>query len=152
MDCRARSTWMLLVLVLCLVVLGCQTMGGSASRIRPRSSEPVAATPEAIEQARAQVLRKDRAQRAMWANKTFEEFERSVFKEPFPGGKYIVNGDVAVADRKQLQEFFETSIKREPAQTQPGQLILARAGGQDAVWNTTQRCGTLRRRSRSPTA
>jgi len=139
MDCRARSTWMLLVLVLCLVVLGCQTMGGSASRIRPRSSEPVAATPEAIEQARAQVLRKDRAQRAMWANKTFEEFERSVFKEPFPGGKYIVNGDVAVADRKQLQEFFETSIKREPAQTQPGQLILARAGGQDAVWNTTQK-------------
>jgi hypothetical protein len=99
----------------------------------------VSATPEAIEEARAALLRKARAQRAAWANKTFEEFERSVFKEPFPGGKYIVNGDTAIADRKQLQEFFETSIKQEPPQTRPGQLIVARAGGQDASWNNTQK-------------
>jgi len=133
--------WVVVTPLLCLVVLGCQTMmgGGPTSRIRPAAGPAVAPTPEAFEEARAQVLRKDRAQRAVWANKTFEEFERSVFKEPFPGGKYIVNGDVAFSDRKQLQEFFETRIKQEPPQTRPGQLILAQAGGQDAVWNNTQK-------------
>jgi hypothetical protein len=136
--------WVVLAPLLCLVVLGCQTgspgmMGGGASKIRPVTGTVVSATPEAIEEARAALLRKARAQRAAWANKTFEEFERSVFKEPFPGGKYIVNGDTAIADRKQLQEFFETSIKQEPPQTRPGQLIVARAGGQDASWNNTQK-------------
>jgi serine protease len=144
MDNRTRSMWRVLAPVLCLVVVGCQTgapgmMGGSRSRIRPVTGTAVAATPAAIEEARAQVLRKDRAQRAAWASKTFEEFERSVFKEPFAGGKYIVNGDIAVADRKQLQEFFDTSIKQEPPRTRPGQLIVARAGGQDAIWNNTQK-------------
>lgn len=144
MHSRTRSMWVVLAPLLCLVVLGCQTgspgmMGGARSKIRPATGTAVSATPEAIEEARAQVRRKDRAQRAAWANKTFEEFERSVFKEPFPGGKYIVNGDVAVADRKQLQEFFETSIKQEPPQTRPGQLIIARPGGQDAFWNNTQK-------------
>jgi len=144
MHSRTRSMWVVLAPMLCLVVLGCQTgspgmMGGARSKIRPATGTAVSATPEAIEEARAQVRRKDRAQRAGWANKTFEEFERSVFKEPFPGGKYIVNGDVAVADRKQLQEFFETSIKQEPPQTRPGQLIIARPGGQDAFWNNTQK-------------
>jgi serine protease len=145
MRSRTRSMmWVVLAPTLCLVVLGCQTglqgmMGGSRSKIRPATGPAVSATPAAVEEARAQVLRKDRAQRAAWANKTFEEFERSVFKEPFPGGKYIVNGDVAFSDRKQLQEFFETRIKQEPPQTRPGQLILARAGGQDSVWNNTQK-------------
>ena len=145
MFSRARLTWVVLASVLGLVVLGCQTGAptstpGRVSKIRPATTGTVVpATPEAIEEARAEILRKDRAQRAMWANKTFEEFEKSVFKEPFPGGKYIVNGDVAFADRKQLQEFFETSIKQEPPQTRPGQLIVNRAGGQDSVWNNTQK-------------
>jgi len=144
MHSRTQSMWGVLAPMLCLVVLGCQTgspgmMGGGASKIRPVTGTVVSATPEAIEEARAALLRKARAQRAPWANRTFEEFERSVFKEPFPGGKYIVNGDTAIADRKQLQEFFETSIKQEPPQTRPGQLIVARAGGQDASWNSTQK-------------
>ena len=145
MFSRAQLTWGVLASVLGLVVLGCQTGAptstpGRVSKIRPATAGTVVpATPESIEEARAEILRKDRAQRAMWANKTFEEFEKSVFKEPFPGGKYIVNGDVAFADRKQLQEFFETSIKQEPPQTRPGQLIVNRAGGQDSVWNNTQK-------------
>ncbi len=143
MHSRTRSMWLVLAPVLCLVVLGCQTglpgmRGGGASKIRTATGIAVSATPEAIEEARAQVLRKDRAQRAAWANKTFEEFERSVFKESFPGGKYIVNGDVAFADRKQLQEFFETRIKQEPPETRPGQLIVAGVGG-DKIWNNTQK-------------
>ncbi len=138
MRSRTRSVSIALTSILCLVVLGCQTMRSGGSKITPATGA-VPATPASIEEARAQMLRKDRAQRAAWANKTFEEFERSVYKEPFPDGKYIVNGDIAIADRKQLREFFETSIKQEPAATRPGFLIVATAGGQDAVWNSTQK-------------
>ena len=74
MHSRTRSMWLVLAPVLCLVVLGCQTgllgmRGGGASKIRPATGIAVSATPEAIEEAQAQVLRKDRAQRAAWANK-----------------------------------------------------------------------------------
>ena len=142
---RARLTWVVLASVLGLVVLGCQTGAPTSTPGRVLQDPPghagtvVPATRRRSRKRAPRCLRKDRAQRAMWANKTFEEFEKSVFKEPFPGGKYIVNGDVAFADRKQLQEFFETSIKQEPPQTRPGQLIVARAGGQDSVWNNTQK-------------
>ena len=127
-----------------LTLLGCQSMspgGGTraGSKIRPAAGPVVPPTPEVLEQARAVDIRSARAQRRQWADRTFEEFERSVYKEPFPGGKYIVNGDVAIADRKQLQEFFETSIKRDPPETAPGRLIVHLAGGQDAVWNSTQK-------------
>jgi len=139
---RRASHWMVLGLVLSVAMAGCQTgmpRRTSGTKIRPASGPATTATAEAFEEARARELRKTRAQRALWANKTFEEFERAVYKEPFPGGKYIVNGDIAIADRKQLQEFFETNIKQEPPQTRPGQLIVARVGGQDAIWNSTQK-------------
>jgi hypothetical protein len=129
---------------LCLVLLGCQTGpsrpggGGAAARIRPATAI-LAASPEAVEEGFAKLKRNARAQRRQWEAKTFEEFERSVYKEPFEGGKYIVSGDMAIADRKQLQEFFETRIKREPPETAPGALIVHRAGGLDAIWNSTQR-------------
>jgi len=77
MFSRARLTWVVLASVLGLVVLGCQTGArtstpGRVSKIRPATAGTVVpATPEAIEEARAEILRKDRAQRAMWANKTF---------------------------------------------------------------------------------
>jgi hypothetical protein len=32
------------------------------------------------------------------AQMTFEEFKDSVFKEPFEGGKYIVNGDTPISN------------------------------------------------------
>lgn len=144
MQSVIRSMRAMLALTLCLVVLGCQTgspgmTASSASKIRPPTGTAVPDSPEAFEEANAQLLRRARALRAQWAGKTFEEFERSVSKEPFPGGKYIVNGDVAIADRKHLQEYFETSIKQEPPQTRPGQLIVARFGGQDSIWNSVQK-------------
>lgn len=145
MRTSARLVWMVLAPSLCLALLGCQTGSPSvdgqkgASKIRPATGTAVAPTPEVLEEARATELRNSRAQRRQWANKSFEEFERSVYKEPFPGGKYIVNGDIAIADRKQLEEFFETRIKRDPPETRPGQLVVHRVGGQDAVWNNSQK-------------
>jgi hypothetical protein len=35
---------------------------------------------------------------------TFEEFEASVYREPFPDGVYIVNGDTPIANEKLLRE------------------------------------------------
>ncbi len=72
--------------------------------------------------------------------KTFEEFEKQVFKEEGPSGKYIVNGDTPIGNRKQLQEFFE-KIKDcpEPKLTGnglPGELAVGNVNGVDIVWNS----------------
>jgi len=69
----------------------------------------------------------------------FEEFERSTYKEPFRGGKYIVSGDIAIPDRARLREFFDTRIKRESSETVPGALIVHKVGGRDAIWNSTHK-------------
>lgn len=54
-----------------------------------------------------------KAKRDTWKEKTFEEFKAQVYKEPFEGGKFIVNGDTAIVDEKHLQEFFDIRIKKE---------------------------------------
>jgi hypothetical protein len=108
------------------------------THIRP-ATERVEATPETVAQAMAQMERKAREECRQWADKAFEEFEGSTYKEPFPGGKYIVSGDIAIPDRKRLREFFETRIKREPSEAVPGALIVHQVSGRDAIWNSTQR-------------
>lgn len=42
-----------------------------------------------------------------WKTKTFEEFKAQTYKEPFEGGKYIVNGDTPILNEKLLQEFLK---------------------------------------------
>jgi len=82
-----------------------------------------------------------KAKRDAWKNKTFEEFKAQAYKEPFEGGKYIVNGDTAIVDEKHLQEFFETRIKQEFQPTTGGRLKLTvhQVNGQDAVWNSSEK-------------
>ncbi len=75
------------------------------------------------------------AQRGRWREKSFDAFEKSVYKEPFAGGKYIVNGDSPIADRKHLEEFFQDNIQR----GKTSELILHVEGGQDALWDCTQK-------------
>jgi hypothetical protein len=65
-----------------------------------------------------------------------------VFKEPGERGKYIVNGDVAIPDRKLLQEFFE-NMQQEDDGTAHGKLIAALSvnvvnGGVDA-WSSAKK-------------
>lgn len=76
-----------------------------------------------------------------WKTKTFEEFKAQTYKEPFEGGKYIVNGDTPILNEKLLQEFFETRIKesinsREGVRTK---LTVHQVNGQDAVWNSIEK-------------
>jgi hypothetical protein len=58
---------------------------------------------------------------------SWEEFRASTYQENFAGGHFIVNGDIAIRDEKQLYEFWE-SLQR-------GALIVNRAGNGDDKWN-----------------
>ena len=70
---------------------------------------------------------------------TFEEFEASVYREPFEGGKYIVNGDTTILNKKKLQEFFERKVRTEPESMEGLELIVNNVGGLDSIWNNMQK-------------
>jgi len=78
-------------------------------------------------------------EREKYRDMTFEEFEKTVYHEPFPGGKYIVNGDTPILNRKQLEEFFRSRIQKEPEEASGVELIVHQVGGLDAVWNSEQK-------------
>lgn len=71
----------------------------------------IEATDENIAAARKSIEEAADAARRKWVGKTFEEFEATVYKEPGDAGNYIVSGDIAIPDRKLLQEFFEKMQK-----------------------------------------
>jgi serine protease len=101
----------------------------------PPQPTPVEATAQAVAEAREQLeAAADRARR-MRAALTFEEFLATVYREPFPGGKFIVNGDEPIANEKQLREFYELHVRR-PGQTR---LIVHQVSGMDAKWNPQQK-------------
>ncbi len=101
------------------------------------------------EEGAANLKNSAKAQREKWKNKTFEEFEGSVYKEPMAGGKYIVSGDIPIHNKKLLREFFDNRIKKDPpvapAQStgfvgkQINKLILHQVGGEDAKWSNGEK-------------
>jgi serine protease len=97
--------------------------------------QKIPATPEAIAEARKKLQELADRDRRMRASLSFDEFAATVYKEPFEGGKYIVNGDTPIPNRKRLAEFYEKNVK--PQQT--ARLILAVDGGLDAAWNPQQK-------------
>jgi len=108
------------------------------ARIRP-ATQRVEATPQTIEEAMASMERNAKEECRQWADRAFEEFERSTYREPFEGGKYIVSGDIAISGREQLREFFETRIRQHPPEPETGALIVHRVGQRDATWDPAQR-------------
>jgi serine protease len=136
-------------LTVCLLVLGVATGACSkpeppaaSTSTAPAAAQPAApvtpppalqkieATPEAVAQANKTLDALADRDRRMRAALTFEEFEATVYKEPFAGGKYIVNGDTPIANRKQLREFFEDKVK-----TKTTRLAVGTVNGVDAKWN-----------------
>ena len=147
----ARKRWrrLLAVLALPIVAFDCGAEkpmsvgstatpagGGMMGKIRPATTK-VTPNPEVVRQNKAADSRSAQAERAKVRPKTFEEFEASVYKEAGPNGKYIVNGDTPIADRKHLREFYDQNVHVEP----PGQAELAVnvVNGQDGIWNSTKR-------------
>jgi serine protease len=129
-----RDTWRPGPVVLVIVLAACRE-GGEAPRTgaSPGSSaSPVRHTMGAVHMALEEATERARAR---YAGLSFEEFKRSdaVYKEPFEGGKYIVNGDTPILDEKQLREFFEKNVKVPPPP--PTELIVHSIGGVDAVWD-----------------
>jgi serine protease len=106
-----------------------------APQVQAPPIERIEATPAAIDKARADLQRLADRDRRTKAALPFEEFEATVYKEPFDGGKYIVNGDTPIANRKQLREFYEQNVK--PPQTT--RLVVNQVGGLDDKWNAQQK-------------
>lgn len=81
-----------------------------------------------------QTLLEDNAktQREIWKEKTFEDFKAQTFREPFEGGKYIVNGDTPILDEKHLKEFFDRIQGR-------AGLTINQVNGQDTAWNSVEK-------------
>ncbi|MGE3456334.1 MAG: M57 family metalloprotease, partial [Kofleriaceae bacterium] len=61
----------------------------------------------------------------------FETFMAQTYREPWEGGHFIVDGDTAIADEKQLFEFWSA--------LQQNTLIVDRVGGDDNKWDDDQK-------------
>jgi serine protease len=59
---------------------------------------------------------------------TFEEFEAATYREPWPGGVYIINGDTPVSGKKALREVWERMFAN-------GALTVHHPGSVDAKWD-----------------
>jgi len=128
---------------------GCDTFGGmSGSAVHAVFEQDIVVygvhvsggetIPSSAQAAAEEAARMDRER---FRGMTFEQFEAAVYKEPFEDGKYIVNGDTAIVDRKHLEEFFQEQIRSEPEPLPDGmvELIVHQVGGLDAVWNSVQK-------------
>lgn len=111
---------------------GCRAKEGGpapSASAQPGSPKPSGPTQADLERTLAELAAKDRAK---FAGLTFDEFKAKAYKEPFPGGKFIVNGDTPILDEKLLREFFEVQVLK---QRKDGRLIVHQVGGVDAVWD-----------------
>ncbi|MCZ7600726.1 MAG: hypothetical protein M5U09_27465 [Gammaproteobacteria bacterium] len=61
-----------------------------------------------------------------------------MFKEPWDGGKYIVNGDTTIANEKLLREFYEANVANRPA-ADITEFTVHLVGGLDSVWSTAEK-------------
>jgi serine protease len=72
----------------------------------------------------------------------FEKFKSTVYREPFEGGGYVVNGDVAIPNDTYLLEFYVKGLvakrPKNSALTQPKFTISTTNGYQD-IWSESQK-------------
>jgi hypothetical protein len=103
-------------------------------------SQSQAAEPT-LEEAKKALENAAEAKRRERAAQSFEEFKASVYREPFEGGKFIVNGDTPIANEKRLREFYEQNVRRAPAKRtgDVAELIVHQVGGLDAVWSDLEK-------------
>lgn len=111
------------------------TTGTTMTVPEPEQVQKVEATPEAVEKAKEDLEKFANRDRRMHAILSFEEFKGTVYKEPFEGGKWIVNGDTPISDEKQLLEFYEVYVKS----TLPGELVVNTIDGVEDKWNPQQK-------------
>ncbi|RDZ28587.1 matrixin family metalloprotease [Lysobacter silvisoli] len=117
-------------------------------KIRPASGA-VEASEANVAKTKEQIAESAQKMREQWIGKSFEDFEKAVYREPGENGKYIVNGDIAFADRKHLEEFFDhlqdsangvaggkLVVNRIGGEGEPAGLAVATFNGRADVWNS----------------
>ncbi len=76
------------------------------------------------------------------AQLSYEDFKAKVYKEPFEGGKYFVNGDTPIRNEKLLKEFYLKYVKNKYVPEEsfaPTEFIVHQVGGLDAVWSSSDK-------------
>jgi len=142
MERKAFQTFLLICTLTCIFGLAsCTAIRTTSSTPKPTDNKPVLerVSPEVGERVLAENAQR---KRDFWKNKTFDQFKATVYREPFEGGKYIVNGDTPVLNEKQLAEFFETRVKsddRHPLSLSPAELAVYSLNGTDIVWNSVDK-------------
>ena len=136
-----------LITLFIVAFVACRPSDSDAKERPPRPERvnpvgrPAQGVPRPPEEALAERVANAKAARDMYSNMTFAQFKATVFREPEAyGGKYLVNGDTPILNDKQLEEFFENEVKRDPetrGMRTFNQLVINRSGGQDDVWNGT---------------
>jgi hypothetical protein len=71
------------------------------------------------------------------AAKTFEEFKKTVTKEPFQYGKYIVNGDTPISTDKGLEDFYKQNV--ELAGHATTEFAVMNKLGVDIIWKPAEK-------------
>lgn len=91
--------------------------------------------------ARKNLIELAKARRSAVTGLSFEQFKAKVFREPGPDGKFIVNGDTAIANEKLLREYFDR-LKRDATKTanpEIPELLVHQVGGLDAAWSSSEK-------------
>lgn len=133
---RSRSESIRVGLAVLAIALGaCEMPDTAKSSPSPTPAAQAKPTLSEVQTALKEATERDRAK---YAALSFEDFKNSkaVYKEPFEGGKYIVNGDTPIVDEKALREFFENTVKRPPPPPPPPTALTVHlVNGLDAMWN-----------------
>jgi serralysin len=71
------------------------------------------------------------------AKPTWEEFKAQAYREPWEGGKIIVNGDEALDSEEELAAYFKNIVEAQLGQSKDG-LAVYYIGG-DIKWSASQK-------------
>ena len=95
--------------IIFVAVLGFTALTGC--QVNSPQEPSVTAGPFTLEEAQEFLSSVAEEARQGFASLSFEEFKASVYKEPFEGGKYIVDGDTPIANdeccRSSLNKIFK---------------------------------------------
>jgi serine protease len=69
----------------------------------------------------------------------FEKFKASVYREPFDGGGYIVDGDVFIPTEDELRMFYLRGILARSSKAQMFLIVARRYDGYDDIWSNEQK-------------
>ena len=91
----------------------------------------VTTSPFTLEEAQEFLSSAAEEARQEYVDLSFEQFKASVYKEPFEGGVYIVDGDIPIPNEEMLKEFFEQNIK---SNSLSPQFAINQVDDLDTLW------------------